>query len=340
MTLHSKKLSKKEKIIIYFISAISAVALAVCVIAVILTSLKKASPYILSSNASNVDLFNSSTVSTVEPMFEYSDPVTIIPTAPTITVTPNKKQNITDIAEKNQQVEQTNENTVIVKNIGLKLDNLAKRKIKLPVNYLAQNPELPTGCEITALTTVLNYYGYDVSKTTMADDFLEKSTTFPANFWKVFLGNPRSPSSFGCYAQPITNAANKYFATQGARHQAVNLSGQTFEKLLKEVENGYPIVIWGTMYSDKTKTLREPFTTYKWEVDGKTIQWIAPEHCMVLMGYDLDKSIAIISDPQRGIVEYDLETVKSRYKALYSQCVVIKEHNPKYPPTTATADEQ
>lgn len=37
---------------------------------------------------------------------------------------------------------------------------------------LNQNPELPTGCEITSLTSVLNYYGCNVDKTTMADVYL------------------------------------------------------------------------------------------------------------------------------------------------------------------------
>ena len=33
-------------------------------------------------------------------------------------------------------------------------------------------PELPTGCEITALTMVLNYYGYAADKTVMASKYL------------------------------------------------------------------------------------------------------------------------------------------------------------------------
>lgn len=35
---------------------------------------------------------------------------------------------------------------------------------RLDVECVLQNPELPTGCEITALTTVLNYLGYNVDK--------------------------------------------------------------------------------------------------------------------------------------------------------------------------------
>ena len=39
---------------------------------------------------------------------------------------------------------------------------------------IEQYPELPTGCEITAMTMVLNYYGYNVDKVTMALDYMPK----------------------------------------------------------------------------------------------------------------------------------------------------------------------
>ena len=54
--------------------------------------------------------------------------------------------------------------------------------------WVNQYPELPTGCEITALTSVLNYYGYNVKKETMADDYLKKGS---GSFYEMFLGNPR-----------------------------------------------------------------------------------------------------------------------------------------------------
>lgn len=49
----------------------------------------------------------------------------------------------------------------------------------VPAEYLIEDfpvilqmPELPTGCEITALTMVLNYYGFAVDKTVMAAEYL------------------------------------------------------------------------------------------------------------------------------------------------------------------------
>ncbi len=191
------------------------------------------------------------------------------------------------------------------------------RKVKLDVKYLAQNPELPTGCEITSLTTVLNFYGFNASKTDMADNYLAKSDT-NKDFFSVFLGNPRKKTGFGCYAQPITDAANKYLTEHGSSLTAYNRSGASFEEILLEVQSGRPVVIWGTM------NMATPSYTYTWILeDGTERRWIIPEHCLVLIGFDLDRNVAIMSDPLKGIVEYNLDTVKARYEFLHSQCVFI-----------------
>ncbi len=223
-----------------------------------------------------------------------------------------------DSSENSSSVTSTFEKTPIsVPQVSIDDYMLTQKSVKLDVAYLPQRPELPTGCEITSLTTVLNYYGYNVTKTEMADNYLPKSNT-SKNFWEVFVGNPRYSSGFGCYAQPITEAANKYLAEQGSSLVAYNCSGMMFEQLLLEIECGRPVVIWGTL------NMAKPYYCYEWVVeDGNTVKWITPEHCLVLIGYDLDRSVAIISDPMKGIVEYDLKTVKSRYIALESQCVVI-----------------
>ncbi len=196
-------------------------------------------------------------------------------------------------------------------------DGLYKSYVKLDVKFLSQKPELPSGCEITSLTTVLNFYGYNVSKTDMADNYLPKSDS-SKDFWKVFVGNPRYNTGFGCYAQPITDAAYKYLSEQGSTLTAYNYSGTPFEDLLLLVQSGRPVIIWGTL------NMGAPYYSYKWILaDGSERRWITPEHCLVLIGYDLSKGTAIISDPMRNIVEYDLDTVKSRYNALHSQCVFI-----------------
>ncbi|MFR7670840.1 MAG: C39 family peptidase [Collinsella sp.] len=41
----------------------------------------------------------------------------------------------------------------------------------------SQYPELPTGCESVALTNLLNYYGFGLGKTIIADYYLPKEAT-------------------------------------------------------------------------------------------------------------------------------------------------------------------
>lgn len=307
---HQKELPIQKKVIIYVLSALLAVTAAIGLTFLII-HLVKNPPAIFYSN-------NTSYISSYSDYDEF-----LVPEATIILTEDGKKEKIEKIVEVSEQVKSTRKNKIIVQNYEVDKSGLSKTKVKIPVKYLPQNPELPTGCEITALTTVLNYYGYDITKTDMADKYLEQTIDQLGDFWEVFVGNPRE-NGFGCYAKPIAKAANKYLADNNKAFNAVDYSGAAFEDLLKLVENGQPVIIWSTMYGNTEKTLREPYTTIQWDINGKDLQWIAPEHCMVLIGYDLDRDVAIVSDPQRGIVEYDLDTVKARYIALHSQCVYLE----------------
>lgn len=69
--------------------------------------------------------------------------------------------------------------------------------------FAGQMPELPTGCEITSLTMVLNYYGYSADKMTMALEYLptvgwtntyygDDGTLYGNDIYNYFIGNPQS----------------------------------------------------------------------------------------------------------------------------------------------------
>ena len=180
--------------------------------------------------------------------------------------------------------------------------------------WLSQNPELPTGCEITSLTSVLNYYGINVKKETMADDYLKKGD---GSYYKMFLGNPRDAGSFGCMAQPIVDASNLYFKKNNVSMKASNVSGVTFDKILEYVSQGVPMIVWNTMgmapaYESQTLTL-----------DGREYTWIAPEHCVVVVGYDLDNNEVYVADPMAGMVTRNLKTFEERYDSLKRQAVYV-----------------
>lgn len=202
-------------------------------------------------------------------------------------------------------------------------DTVKNQTMNLPVAYLSQFPELPTGCEITSLTTVLNYLGYNVSKETMADDYLEKGDLTNGSFWDYFLGDPRADDAFGCYATPIVTAANKYLNEFGSDYKAYNVSYSNFEYLLNEVGSGNPVILWSTI------DLEKAFITFTWTINDSMIQWIAPEHCVVMIGYDLNANTVTLSDPLKGIVTVDLDQVNLRYRQMCCQAVVIRSNSEK-----------
>ncbi len=87
-----------------------------------------------------------------------------------------------------------------------------------------QYPELPTGCESVALTNLLNYYGFGLGKTIIADYYLPKGSN--GNFVTAFDGNPRRSSGglMGCVAPAITIAGNNFLRAAGSGKQAKDIS--------------------------------------------------------------------------------------------------------------------
>ena len=183
-----------------------------------------------------------------------------------------------------------------------------------------QYPSLPTGCEITALTMVLNFLGYDVSKEKMADDYLEKGNAWETDFREKFAGNPYSSYSYGCYAPVIVNSANRFLEDQGSDMRAEELENMSFTDLFKFTDNGVPVMVWATL------NLVPGYYTATWEAtNGETVTWYANEHCMVLVGHDDSAGTVFAADPDQGkIMEYDSQLFETRYKELFSQSVVIR----------------
>jgi uncharacterized protein YvpB len=189
------------------------------------------------------------------------------------------------------------------------------------VNYFApvlQNPELPTGCEITSLTSVLNFHGFDVSKTTMADVYLEKGAVGVTDPWISFVGSPYTSSSYGCFSPVIEKCADKFLAENQSSLKTYRLSGVTFRNLFTELEQGNPIIIWASMYLSKT------YNSSVWNFEDYSVAWIANEHCLVIYGYDLDRNVVLAADPLVGNTEYDIDAFEERYNELLRQAVVIK----------------
>ena len=79
----------------------------------------------------------------------------------------------------------------------------------LDIPYISQYPQLPTGCEITALAEVLHYLGYNIDKEDLARNYLDmKDIATKGCFVEYFWGSPWKSSGSGCFAPAIANAAD------------------------------------------------------------------------------------------------------------------------------------
>lgn len=185
-------------------------------------------------------------------------------------------------------------------------------KIDLAVEPIMQLPELPLGCEITALATMLQYYGFSADKVTLCEQMLDYGSSYIDPF-EGYVGSPfEEHGGFGCYAPPIVRAANRYFAQQNSALSAYDVSGTSFDILLEYVMAGTPVMIWitqQTLDSDVAYTYGE-------------INWYRLSHCVVISGFEGDA--VICADPLEGTVRYDRSRMEQMYKLLYAQAVLIR----------------
>lgn len=185
----------------------------------------------------------------------------------------------------------------------------------LQVPFIPQNPKYPTGCESVTAVMALNYAGINYSVDTFIDTFLEKSSSVGFNPNETFGGDPRSASGFGCYAPVIKKALDK--ALVNRRYSAKELKGAALSKLCSDyIDQGTPVILWATM------GMNPPRLGRVWYSGETRIEWIVPEHCLLLVGYD--EKHYIFNDPQKSaLTYYTKESVEAAYKGLFQQAVVI-----------------
>ncbi|MBQ9981652.1 MAG: C39 family peptidase [Oscillospiraceae bacterium] len=205
---------------------------------------------------------------------------------------------------------------------------MPKYKMISNMKSILQGPELPTGCEATGLTTVIRWYGYDVSKMDIALKYMPSAPVYYSggylygpDFITTFAGNPQTEGlSYGCYIPCLMTTANSYFSSVGSSYRAKNLTGTELEELFKYVSNNTPVVLIST------PELITPRTGDSWWTpDGRYVTWQRGHHCMVLMGYDLRNNKVYCADPmmRKGIVGYDLTLFKHIYNLKGKNAMII-----------------
>ena len=171
-----------------------------------------------------------------------------------------------------------------------------------------QNPELPTGCEATALATALRMNGVEVSKEDVADAMPK---TDGSDFVNAFWGDPYSEHGWACMSPCVVETAKRFVPVEKT---VVNLTGTSLVYLPA------PCVVWVTM------GLKDPMRS-GYTQDGYGLLWNT--HCVVLLA--AGEATVTCIDPLEGEVVYPFSKFNAAYMANGSQAVYIADSG--YKPT-------
>lgn len=162
-----------------------------------------------------------------------------------------------------------------------------------------QLPELPTGCEATALSILLRMNGVEVTKTQVADA-MPKGDDFVNQFW----GDPYSKYGWACMAPCSVDTANMFL--KGTGKAVGDYTGTSLTHL------PLPCAIWVTI--DMEEAIPSSY-----EKDGYTL--MENPHCLVVT--DVNDVFVTTIDPLKGEVEYPFSKIERVYKQLGSQAIYI-----------------
>ena len=98
---------------------------------------------------------------------------------------------------------------------------------------ISQLPELPTGCEITAVTMMLRYAGYDVNKVQLAN-IMPRSN----NGDYGFVGNPFSPSGWWIFPTGIAPVVDRFVG-----HHEI-MTGASMQRIQDKLKQEHLVVAW------------------------------------------------------------------------------------------------
>ncbi|WGU95540.1 C39 family peptidase [Paenibacillus dendritiformis] len=196
-----------------------------------------------------------------------------------------------------------------------------KEKIRLDVPLVAQNPELKNGCEVTSLAMILKYAGIRVGKMELADevkkdpDDIKTGKAGDITHWgdpnEGFVGDiTGKEKGYAIYAEPLEDLMKKYLPGR-----TVNLTGQSFEKVLRHLSTGKPVVTW------TTGDYKLPDRWESWKHGNEQITTPMDLHAVVLTGYDPD--YVYLNDPlsARKAVKVKKKQFIESWHALGSQAL-------------------
>ncbi|MCZ8511371.1 C39 family peptidase [Paenibacillus filicis] len=173
----------------------------------------------------------------------------------------------------------------------------APSRVLLDAPAIRQHPELRSGCEVTSLAMLLQFYNVDKSKMELASELKRDTTPIRWNgdgsiaSW----GNPNlgfvgdiygNSKGFGIYHTALFELLHRYAPS------AVDLTDKPFDVLEKQLKKGIPSVVWTTI------NFQVPEEWVVWDTSVGPIRTTFMEHAVLLVGYDEEN--VYVNDPNTG----------------------------------------
>lgn len=204
---------------------------------------------------------------------------------------------------------------------------------KFNVPGTSQTPTYPTGCEGAAATTLLRYYGINVSLDEMINAIprenlrTENGKRVGPSIYEKFVGNPKggytsSNPGYGAFAPVVTKAMNNVLARKESRLRAYDLSGSSISTVYSYLMAGKPVMVWSTYNMQNPKSVN---FWYIKQSDGSYQYFSYPRgtHVTILTGYDANN--VYMMDVYGAVNKtFSRSTFEARYKLLYQQAIVLK----------------
>lgn len=192
---------------------------------------------------------------------------------------------------------------------------IPKRYLDIKASY--QYPNMPNGCEVTALEMLINYEGFNVSNETL-ESYLAKSSYKEADPDRAYIGSPYSRGGFYCYPGPIVSCANRYFASQSVSRQAKDISGTNpFGLLNYMIFLKKPVAVWYTL-DDKEPTYSSRFYN---DSKGQKKKLYSNLHCIVING--IEKGKVSLVDPIKGYRQVGFLEFATLYIKMGQRAIVL-----------------
>jgi uncharacterized protein YvpB len=155
-----------------------------------------------------------------------------------------------------------------------------------------QKPELPRGCEVTALAMMLRYAGAATDKMTLAAEvdkvpYLANGLYGDPNIGFVGDMYTMANPGYGVYHEPIERLAERYLPGR-----LIYLTGSSFDDILHD-HVGQNRPVWIITNATFKKLDPSLFTT--WLTTSGNIQITWQEHSVLITGYDSEH--VYIDDP-------------------------------------------